>query len=173
MARITVKTDGFAKRIIKNGERAKRRSLFRMASAARNELRNVVRKRKGASKADGDSPPNDHGVYRNTALFSVSATNRGFEAGFADYKAKGTNGKRSRSLTLGNKLAQDTLEFGGSITRTVIYKDKSAKPKKETFQIKARPHVFTARQRLYTSSTKNQRRFIAAQQYLIDRGYLK
>ena len=165
MARIKVKTDGFAKRIIKNGENAKRRSLFRMASASRNELRNVVRKRKGTS-APGKAP-NDHGVYRNTALFSVDVNNRGFETGFADYKAD------KKNLILGNGLAQDTLEFGGSITRTVIFRDKSKNAKRETFQVKPRPHVFVARQRLFTGSTKNQRRFIAAQQYLIDRGYLK
>jgi hypothetical protein len=171
MAKIIVKTDNFAKRIIKNGEAYKRKTLFRMGFSARNELRNVVRKRKKTSEPG--KAPSDHGIYRNTALFSVDANNRGFETGFADYKAKGIDGRKTKSLTLGNNLAQDTLEFGGNITRTVIYKDRSKNPKRETFQIKPRPHVFVARERLFTGSTKNQRRFIAAQQYLIDRGYLK
>ena len=38
MLKIVVKTDKFAERMIKNGERAKRRAIFGMASAARNEL---------------------------------------------------------------------------------------------------------------------------------------
>lgn len=157
--------------MIKNGERAKTRALFRMASAARNELRNVVRKRKKTSEPG--KAPNDHGIYRKTALFSVSATKRGFAAGFADYKAKGVNGRKSKTLTLAKSLAQDALEFGGEVTQLTIFKDKSSNPKRSTFNIKARPHVFVARERLFTSSTKNQRRFVAAQQYLIDRGYLK
>jgi hypothetical protein len=165
MAKIIVKTDNFAKRIIKNGERAKRRSLFRMAAAARNELRNVVRKRKKISEAG--KAPSDHGTYRNTALFSVDSNSRGFEAGFADFKAS------KNVLSLGKKYAQDTLEFGGTITRTVIYKNRKKNAKKESFNIKPRPHVFVARERLFKGSSKNQRRFLAAQQYLIDRGYLK
>ena len=111
MARIKVKTDGFAKRIIKDGERAKRRSLFRMASASRKELRNVVRKRKKASEPG--KPPRDHGVYRNTALFSVSATNRGFTAGFADFKAN----KKNLVLSGSTALAQDNLEYGAVIQK--------------------------------------------------------
>ena len=165
MARILVKTDGFAKRIIKNGEQAKSRSLFRMAAAARNELRNVVRKRKKISEPG--KAPNDHGTYRNTALFSVDSNGRGFEAGFADYKAD------KNVLSLGNKYAQDTLEFGGTIVRSVIYKNRKKNAKKESFTIKPRPHVFVARERLFKGNTKNQKRFVAAQQYLIDRGYLK
>ena len=171
MLKIVVKTDKFSSRIIKNGERAKTAALFRMASSARNELRNVVRKRKKTSEPG--KAPSDHGIYRNTALFKVSSTKRGFEAGFADYKAKGINGRKSKTLTLAKNLAQDALEFGGEVTQLKIYKDRSAKPKKNTFNIKPRPHVFVARERLFTSSTKNQRKFVAAQQYLIDRGYLK
>ncbi len=165
MAKIIVKTDNFAKRIIKNGEKEKRRSLFRMAAAARNELRNVVRKRKGNSEPG--KAPNDHGTYRNTALFSVDPRVRGFEAGFADYKAD------KKNLVLGNNLAQDTLEFGGTITRSVIFRDRKKGAERESFTIKPRPHVFVARERLFKGNTKNQRRFLQAQQDLIDRGYLK
>ena len=165
MAKIRIKTDGFAKRIIRNGERAKRRALFGMAAAARNELRNVVRKRKKVSEPG--KAPNDHGTYRNTALFSVDSNGRGFEAGFADYKSN------KKSLVLGNQLAQDVLEFGGTITRAVIYKNRKKNAKKESFNIKPRPHVFVARERLFKGSTKNQKRFLKAQQDLIDRGYLK
>jgi len=183
MAKIIVKTDNFAKRIIKNGERAKRRSLFRMASAARNELRNVVRKREEASKPG--KPPRDHGTYRNTALFSVDSNSRGFEAGFADFKSSNKN------LVLGGStaLAQDNLEFGAIIRKRPLRRQKSNFPDrlkgkfyprkrkkaqaKNAFEIKPRPHVFVARERLFKGSSKNQRRFLAAQQYLIDRGYLK
>ena len=165
MAKVIVKTDNFAKRIIKNGDQYKKRSLFRMAAAARNELRNVVRKRKKSS-APGKAP-SDHGTYRNTALFSVDSNGRGFEAGFADYKSD------KKSLVLGNQLAQDVLEFGGTITRAVIYKNRKKNAKKESFNIKPRPHVFVARERLFKGSTKNQKRFLKAQQDLIDRGYLK
>jgi len=165
MATIRVKTDNFAKRIIKDGERYKKRSLFRMAAAARNELRNVVRKRKKISEPG--KAPNDHGTYRNTALFAVDGNNRGFEAGFADYKAD------KSVLSLGNKYAQDTLEFGGTIVRTVIYKNRKKNAEKESFNIKPRPHVFVARERLFKGSTKNQKRFLKAQQDLIDKGYLK
>jgi len=171
MIKVLVTTDKFASRMIKNGEKKKRSALFRMASASRSELRNVVRKRKKTSEPG--KAPSDHGVYRNTALFSVSATLRGFTAGFADYKAKGVDGRKSKVLSLGKNLAQDNLEFGGTITQLTIYKDRSANPKRNVFNIKARPHVFVARERLFTSSTKNQRKFVAAQQYLIDRGYLK
>lgn len=165
MARIRVKTDNFAKRIIKNGEKYKRRSLFRMAAAARNELRNVVRKRKGNSEPG--KAPHDHGTYRNTALFSVDPRSRGFEAGFADFKGD------KKNLSLGNKLAQDTLEFGGNISQLKIYKDKRKNAEKISFNVKPRPHVFVARERLFKGNTKNQRRFLNAQQDLIDRGYLK
>lgn len=165
MAKVIVKTDNFAKRIIKNGDQYKKRSLFRMAAAARNELRNVVRKRKKISEPG--KAPSDHGTYRNTALFSVDSNGRGFEAGFADYKAD------KKILSLGNKYAQDTLEFGGTIVRSVIYKNRKKNAKKESFNIKPRPHVFVARERLFKGSTKNQKRFLKAQQDLIDRGYLK
>lgn len=169
MISLVIKTDKFAKRIIKNGERIKRRSLFRMAAAARNELRNVVRKRKKPSEAG--KPPNDHGTYRNTALFRVSGTS-GFEAGFADFKAK-EYGRKSKRLTLGDNLAQDTLEFGGTIRQRVIYRDRSKNPKINTFLIKARPHVSVAEDNLFNASTKNAQRFRRAQQDLIDNGYLK
>ena len=184
MARITVKTDGFAKRIIKNGERAKRRSLFRMASAARNELRNVVRKKEGSSEPG--KAPHDHGVYRKTSLFSVSATNRGFTAGFADFK---TN-KKNLVLSGSTALAQDNLEYGAVIQKKIKKKGKFPDEKKGKYYprrrrnkrkpyfagnliIKPRPHVSVAEQQLFNSSTKNQRKFVEAQQYLIDRGYLK
>jgi hypothetical protein len=65
------------------------------------------------------------------------------------------------------------LEFGGNITQLKIYRDKSKNPEKETFAIKPRPHVFVARERLFTGTTKNARYFRKSQQDLIDRGYLK
>lgn len=184
MARIIVKTDKFAKRIIKNGDRAKRKALFGMASAARNELRNVVVKRKKASLPG--KPPRDHGTYRNTALFKVSPNNQGFKAGFADFKANKTN----LVLAGDTALAQDNLEFGATIRKRIKDKskfefpdklkgkyytrrNKNKKPFAADVVIKPRPHVFLAQERLFKSSTKNQRRFLAAQQYLIDRGYLK
>lgn len=187
MIKVLVTTDKFASRMIKNGERAKRRALFGMASAARSELRNVVkRKRKGPSKADGKSAPHDHGVYRNTALFSVSSTNRGFKAGFADFKAS----KSNLILSGGTALAQDNLEFGAVIKKRIKNKSKFKFPDKlkgkyyprnkrnkrpfaANMIIRKRPHVDVAEQRLFTSSTKNHRKFLESQQYLIDRGYLK
>jgi hypothetical protein len=187
MAKVIVKTDNFAKRIIKNGERAKRRALFGMASATRNELRNVVkRKRKGPSKADGKSAPHDHGTYRNTALFSVDSKGRGFEAGFASFRSSNKN----LVLAGSTALAQDNLEFGAIIRKKPVRKSRGSsfpdrlkgkyfprKRKKKqvlnAFRIVQRPHVFVARERLFKGSTKNQRRFLKAQQYLIDRGYLK
>jgi hypothetical protein len=186
MAKIIVKTDNFAKRIIKNGERAKRRALFGMAAATRNELRNVVkRKRKGPSKADGKSAPHDHGTYRNTALFRVDSNSRGYSAGFADFRSSNKN----LVLAGSTALAQDNLEFGATIRKKPLRRQKSTFPDRlkgkyfkrkikktqirNSFEIKPRPHVFVARERLFKGSSKNQRRFLAAQQYLIDRGYLK
>ena len=170
MISLVIKTDKFAKRIIKNGDRIKRRSLFNMAAAARNELRNVVRRRKKSSKPG--NPPRDHGTYRNTALFRVSGTS-GFEAGFADFKARLNEYRRTKRLTLGDNLAQDTLEFGGTIRQRVIYRDRSKNPKVNTFLIKARPHVSVAEDNLFNASTKNAQRFRRAQQDLINNGYLK
>jgi len=184
MLKIRVKTDSFAKRIIRNGERAKRKSLFGMASASRNELRNVVRKRKG--KSDPGDPPNDHGTYRNTALFSVSSSNRGYTAGFADFRSSNKN----LVLAGTTALAQDNLEFGAIIRKKPVRKSRAStfpdrlkgkyfprrRKKKQVlnaFRIEPRPHVFLARETLFKGSTKNQRRFLASQQYLIDRGYLK
>lgn len=185
MAKIRIKTDGFAKRIIRNGERSKRRALFGMAAAARNELRNVVkRKRKKASEPG--KPPHDHGTYRNTALFSVDSNGRGFKAGFADFRSSNKNLVLSGSTA----LAQDNLEFGAIIRKKPVRKSRGGdfpdrlkgkyfpRRRKKTrarnaFQIKPRPHVFVARERLFKGNTKNQKRFLASQQYLIDRGYLK
>ena len=164
MARIIVKTDKFAKRIIKNGEEYKRKTLLRFGFAARNELRNVVRKRKKTSEPG--KAPNDHGTYRRTALFSVDGK-KGIVAGFADYKSN------KKNLEIGSTLAQDTLEFGGNVTQLKVFKDKRKNAEKGTFYIKPRPHVFVARERLFTSNTKNARNFRRAQQELIDRGYLK
>ncbi len=164
MARIIVKTDKFAKRIIKNGEEYKRKTLFRLGFAARNELRNIVRKRKKTSEPG--KAPNDHGTYRRTALFSVDGK-KGIVAGFADFKSN------KKNLVLGSNLAQDTLEFGGNITQLKVFKDKRKNAEKETFYIKPRPHVFIARERLFNGNTKNARYFRRSQQELIDRGYLK
>ena len=183
MAKIIVKTDNFAKRIIKNGERAKRRALFGMAAATRNELRNVVRTRKKVSEPG--KPPRDHGTYRDTALFRVDSNSRGYSAGFADFRSSNKN----LVLAGSTALAQDNLEFGATIRKKPLRRQKSTFPdrlkgkyfkrkRKKTqvrnsFEIKPRPHVFVARERLFKGSSRNQRRFLAAQQYLIDRGYLK
>ena len=83
------------------------------------------------------------------------------------------NAADKKRKVLGNSLAQDVLEFGGTITRAVIYKNRKKNAKKESFNIKPRPHVFVARERLFKGNTKNQKRFLASQQYLIDRGYIK
>ena len=176
MAKIIVKTDNFAKRIIKNGERAKSKALFRMGGAARNGLRNQLQRFRGKGKRPTSAPgdaPYDHGTYRRTALFEVQPNRRGVSAGFADYKAKGYNGRRSKRLVLGNNLAQDTLEFGGNVTRSVIYRDKSKNAEKETFFIRPRPHVEPAQEELFKGTKKNSVYFRSQWQYLIDRGYLK
>ena len=176
MARITVKTDGFAKRIIKNGERAKRRVLFAMSKATKNGLRNQLQRYRGKGKQPTSKPgeaPFDHGTYKRTVRSFVSPSNRGITAGFADYKARGIDGRRSKRLILGNSLAQDTLEYGGYVRRSVIYKDKSKNAEKETFYIKARPHVEPAEKELFYGTKKNSRYFRSQWQYLIDRGYLK
>jgi len=155
-----------------------------MASASRNELRNLVRERKKPSEPG--KPPRDHGTYRNTALFSVSSSNRGYKAGFADFKSSNKNLVLSGSTA----LAQDNLEFGAIIRKKPVRKSRASKfpdrlkgkfyPRRRkkrqvlnAFRIEPRPHVFVARETLFKGSTKNQRKFLAAQQYLIDRGYLK
>jgi hypothetical protein len=185
MLKIIVKTDKFAERMIKNGERAKRRALFGMASSARKELRNVVRKRKKPSVPG--APPRDHGTYRKTALFSVDSNSRGFSAGFADFKSS----NKKLVLSGSTALAQDNLEFGATIRikpkdvnkglfpdvykgRFYARKKKARKKfKGNAFVIQPRPHVFIAQQNLFDTKGKNGRNFKEAQQYLIDRGYLK
>ena len=116
----------------------------------------------------------------------LANTNRGFKAGFADFKASKTN----LILSGDTALAQDNLEFGAVIKKRIRNKSKfkfpeklkgkyyprrrkNKKPFAANMIIKKRPHVKKAELQLFNSSTKNQRKFLASQQYLIDRGYLK
>ena len=169
--KITLKVDKFADKMIRDAGRVRHKALFGMAIAARNELRNVVRKKKGIS-APG-APPNDHGTYRKSALFSVDLVQGDIEAGFSGIKPKGSKFRNSFTRPYGNGFAQDKLEFGGKIKYKLIYRDKSKNPLTRTIIVKPRPHVSVAEDNLFTKNTKNTRNFQKSQAILIDQGYLK
>ena len=171
MLKVVVKTDRFASRMIKNGQRRKRRAMLTMGYASRYALRDVVRKRKNPSKPG--RPPADHGTYRNTIRFEVSEHSGEIRAGFADYKAKGTDGRKSKTLILGNNLAQDALEYGGQVRMKIVYRDKRKNAPAKIINIQARPHVSVAKDRLFFGNKAYSKRFKAAQQDLIDQGYLR
>lgn len=188
MARIRVKTDGFAKRIIRNGERSKRKALFRMGLAARNGLRNEIQRYRGKGKRPTSDPgdaPYDHGTYRRTALFKPVEKN-GLIAGFSDFRSS----NRNLVLAGATALAQDNLEFGATIRKKPVRKSRlNAFPTKlkgkyyprrrkkrqvtNAFRIEPRPHVFKAREELFKGSKPNSVFFRKQWEYLIDRGYLK
>ena len=167
----TLKVDKFADKMIRNASRERTRALFTMAAAGRNELRNVVRKRKKSSVAP--APPSDHGTYRNSALFDVDVLSGNISIGFSGKTLKTIKFKGRARKPIGTGLAQDTLEFGGKIKYKLIYRDRSRNPLTRTITIKPRPHVSVAENNLFTKSTKNARKFRQAQQDLIDKGYLK
>jgi len=170
MIKVITKTDKFAERIIRNGENYKRRSLFQMGAAARNELRNVVRARKKIS--DPNKPPSSHGVYRKTAFFKVN-TKRGATAGFIDFRPKQYRTKSQSIQTLKEGFAQDTLEFGGNIRQKKSSLTGNKRSRIFTFFVRKRPHVEIAEDNLFNKNTKNTKRFVQARQNLIDKGYLK
>ena len=168
---ITLKVDKFADKMIRDGNRARTRALFTMAAAGRNELRNVVRKRKKTSKPG--APPSDHGRYRKSALFAVDIIAGEISIGFSGIKPKTISFKGQVKKPLGSGLAQDKLEFGGRLKYRLISRDSSKDSVTRTIIIKPRPHVSVAENNLFTKNTRNAKRFIKAQQDLIDKGYLK
>ena len=169
--KITLKVNNFSNKMILDAGRARQKALFAMGFAARNELRHVVRKRKRDSSPG--SPPNDHGRYRKSALFSVDLLNGDIEAGFDGIKPKGSQFRNSFTKPFGGGFAQDKLEFGGKVKYRLIYRDRSRTPLTRTIIIKPRPHVSVAENNLFTKNTRNAKKFIKAQQTLIDQGYLK
>lgn len=140
---VKIKTNLRIDKMIAKGQRKKRRSLYRFGFIGRSALREVVRTRKGNSKPG--QAPSDHGFYRKTALFMVKESSETVLIGFP-IKRKGSSlrggFKENRPIILSHKAAQDTLEFGGRLMKR--YKSGT----NQIIEVKPRPHVFVAQERL-------------------------